>query len=250
MNFEYNEITLPDDAIFKISPSSISKFFDYPVVWYKEHITKEEAFQGSTATVLGTVIHALAEEFGRHGKTPPNAREECNKFIDEQSKIIEDLDTDLIKELYPDMAKELINQYLRHNMPTEVESEVYFEVENGIYAGGTTDNRTGSIIVDYKNVSSKPKTDSIPFGYLIQMLTYARGYILRGIPIDRIRLVYTVRPTKTLGVRVFEVTHQIRQEDWDMLDNTLQLISDTVQLHNEYPELDYIMFKSMQLKQA
>ena len=262
MNFEYNEVTLPEDAKFKISPSSISKFFDLPSVWYEEHIKDNREFIGSTATVLGTIIHALAEAYALG---EPHSKVECDNFIDKMALEIEELNfpvnpnddiedeevyrnSDKIKELYPEMAKVLINDYIRMNTPTEVEEEVFAHIENGVYVGGTCDNRTGSTVVDYKNVSVKPKTDKIPFGYLIQMLAYAYAYRAQGVEIDRVRLVYTVRPTKTLGIRLFEVNHVINEDDWKMIEDTLALIADTVQLHWARPELDYIVFKSMRLK--
>ena len=256
MNFDYNEVTLPEDAKFKISPSSISKFFDLPSVWYEEHIKDNREFIGSSATVLGTVIHALAESYALG---EPHSKVECDNFIDKMTLEIPELDdvhattgirgADTVKELYPEMAKVLINEYIRMNTPTEVEEEVFAHIENGVYVGGTCDNRTGSTVVDYKNVSVKPKTDKIPFGYLIQMLAYAYAYRAQGVEIDRVRLVYTVRPTKTLGIRLFEVNHIISEDDWKMIENTLELIADTVQLHWAKPELDYIVFKSMRLKE-
>lgn len=245
MNFDYNEVEIPEDGIFKISPSGIEKFFSYPVVWYKEHITKEEKFEGSTATVLGSVIHALAEAYALN---LPTSRAECDTFIESKADEIEDLDVEKIKELYPDMAGMLINEYISQNPPTEVEQEVCALVKDGVYVAGTCDNRTGSIVTDYKNVSQKPNTDKIPFGYLIQMLAYAYAYRAKGIHIDQVRLVYTVRPTKTLGIRIFVVNHIISSEDWKMIEDTLELIADTVLLHLAHPELDYITFKSMNIK--
>ena len=55
MNFEYNEIDTPD-GMFKISPSGISTFFDYPVIWYKRNFLGEDEFKGNTASYLGTKI--------------------------------------------------------------------------------------------------------------------------------------------------------------------------------------------------
>lgn len=245
MNFDYNEVALPEDAIFKISPSSIGKFFSLPVVWYKEQITKEEKFQGSTATVLGTVIHALGEAYAA-GVTA--SRTECDAFIEGKAEEIEDLDIEIIKTLYPEMAGVLINEYIAHNPPTEIEAEVCAEVKEGVYVAGTCDNRTGSIIIDYKNVGTKPNTDKIPFDYLIQMLAYAYAYRAKGVHIDQVRLVYTVRPTKTLGVRLFVVNHIISSDDWKMIENTLELIADTILIRTAQPELDYLLFKSMNLK--
>ena len=248
MNFEYNEIELPEGGKFKISPSGIEKFFSMPAVWYEEHILKEKGFKGSSATVLGTVIHALAEAYE---KGEPTSREECDAYIEKMALEIDDLDVDIIKELYPEMAGVLINEYIQNTAKaTAVEEEVCAHIENGIYIAGTLDRREGDMIVDYKNVSKKPNTEKIPFGFFIQMMAYAYADRAKGIFTDRIRLVYTVRPTKTLGVRLFTVTQQINEDDWKMIEDTLELISDTVQLHWAMPELDYITFKSMRFKEG
>lgn len=248
MNFDYNDIELPKDGKFKISPSGIEKFFSMPAVWYEEHILKEKGFQGSTATVLGTVIHALAEAYEKGEET---SREACDAYIDKMALEIDDLDVDTIKELYPDMAAVLINQYIvTATKATAVEEEVCTHIENGVYIAGTLDRRENGMIIDYKNVSKKPNTETIPFGYFIQMMAYAYADREKGIFTDRIRIVYTVRPTKTLGVRLFTVTKQINEADWKMIEDTLELISDTVQLHWAMPELDYLIFKSMRFKEG
>jgi hypothetical protein len=249
MDFTYKDLEIPNSN-FRISPSSIGKFFDYPSIWYKEHILKEKPeFNGNTASVLGTVIHAIAEEYGRYGSTPPNARELCNNYIN-SFKNNEDVDCDLVKNLYEGMATILINDYLRYNIPNKVEEQVFTEVKNGIYVGGSCDALHGrTTITDYKNVGKKPSIDSIPFNYKIQLLSYALCYKNMGYPIDRIQIIYTVRPTKTLSPRVFQVAHTIQDEDWKLINDTLELIADSVELVKKNQSLAYIVFKSMNLKE-
>ena len=61
--FEYygGEDQLPTGA-FKISPSGVEKFFSDKVTWYSENLLgASKKFTGSTATVLGTIVHACAE---------------------------------------------------------------------------------------------------------------------------------------------------------------------------------------------
>jgi hypothetical protein len=249
MDFAYKDLEIPNSN-FRISPSSIGKFFDYPSIWYKEHVLGEKPeFNGNTASVLGTVIHALAEEYGKNKSTPSNAKELCNEYID-SFKNNEDVDCSLVKSLYEGMASTLINDYLRYNIPSKVEEQVYTEVKNNIYVGGSCDALHGNTtITDYKNVGKKPSTDTIPFNYKIQLLSYALCYKNMGYPIDRIQIVYTVRPTKTLPPRVFQVAQMINNEDWDLINNTLELIADTVELVKRDPSLAYIVFKSMKLKE-
>jgi hypothetical protein len=243
--FEYVEVPLPEDCIFKISPSAISKFFEMPIIWYKDQVLKETQFLGSTGSVLGSVIHGLAEQYATG---TASSREEVDKFLTKHM-FNTDVNVGQVKELYPDMSKALINEYIRHNKPTEIERSLCHEVKNGIYVAGTFDNRTNDIMVDYKNVSTKPKVDKIPWNYYIQLMAYAWMCKQEGIEINKIRLVYTVRPTKTLPVRVFKVTQVITERDYQAIEDVLQLIADTVLLSQSNPELNYLLFKSMTLKE-
>lgn len=246
--FSYNDIQIPDCS-FRISPSQISKFFEYPAVWFRENFLGEKGFTASTSTVLGTIIHAAAESYV---DGTPITREQIESYLsqvqrsqplDQPAIMVEE-----IRSLYPDMSMALVNEYVRKNKPTATEEAVHTKVLDDIYVGGTCDNRTRDIVVDYKNVSTKPNTDSIPFHYLIQLLAYAYCYRAMGTPITKVRLVYTVRPTKTLPVRVFVVNHIITDDDWDLISSTLQLMALTIQKHREDPTLIPLLYKSLKLK--
>lgn len=243
--FDHIKVPLPEDCIFKISPSSISKFFDYPVVWYKDQVLGEVQFKGSTASVLGSIVHGLAEAYAKGEAT---TKEMVTPYL-VKYKFNTDVNITKVESLYPDMAKALINEYIRHNPPTEVERSMCHETKDGVYVAGTFDNRTGTIMVDYKNVSKKPKTDKIPWNYYIQLMAYAWMARQEGIEIDRIRLVYTVRPTTTLPIRVFKVTQVITEDDYTAIEDVLEIITDTVLLSRSNPELNYLLFKSMQFKE-
>ena len=240
--FTYKEPALPDDCTFRISPSQIYKFFDYPSVWYRDNFLGENSFKGNTASELGTIIHQVAESVAKHESI---SKDEVEAYIDSIDN--PDVDKEVIREHCEDMVHTLVNNYIIHNMPTDVEYETVAPVSNGVYVGGTVDNRTHDMIVDYKNVGKKPDTESIPFKYKIQLLAYAYADKARGIFTDRIRIVYTVRRTKTLPVRVFVVTEVISDEDWKLIEDTLNLIADTVTLHKEQPKLIPYLYKSMEL---
>jgi hypothetical protein len=243
--FDYTNVPLPEDCFFKISPSSISKFFDFPVIWYKEQILGDRQFTGSTATVLGSIIHGLAEFYA---KGLPTDRDLVEKYL-RQHMMNPEVNCKEIRDLYPDMAKLLINDYIKHNKPTEVEVSIVTQIEPGIYLGGTCDNLTGTTVVDYKNVSQKPAGDTIPWGYYIQMMAYAYLYRKeKKVNVDRIRLVYTIRPTKTIGPRLHIVNRTIDETDYKAFEDVLTIMCDTVKLSRLKPEFNHILFKSMQLK--
>ena len=79
-------------------------------------------------------------------------------------------------------------------------------------------------------------------------MAYAYMYKQQGHSINKVRLVYAVAPTKTLPARKFVINKSITSEDWDMIENTLELMADTLLVREEKPELDYLLFKSMQFK--
>lgn len=107
------------------------------------------------------------------------------------------------------------------------------------------------IVTDYKTVSTKPcNLDTIPFDYKIQLLAYAYALGRNKKFIDRIRVVYGVKPTKTLPARTFVVTEQISFEDTQLISDTLNLITDTILKVKQQPELTYLLFKSMSLKEV
>ena len=250
MNFEYNSFKIPG-AKFKISPSSIGKFFDNPVLWFRENALGEKNFIASTSTVLGSIVHNLAETYVTK---EPQSREECNAYIDQMAKESPDVDPDEVKTYYPGMASLLINDYVKDNLPTKVEEAIYTEVKDGIYIGGSCDafyhspDKTNGMVLDYKTAGKKPNTETIPFGYKIQALAYAKCYEAQGYTVDRIRIVYCVRPTKTLPERLFVVTQQITEEDWELIDNTLELMADSILYSQEHPETIPLIFKSQKLK--
>ena len=242
--FDYTEIQMPEDCIFKISPSSISKFFELPIIWYKDQILGEVQFKGNTSSVLGSIVHGLAECYV---KGLPTSREMVDSYL-VKHKFNTDVNVSEVKSLYPDMSATLINEYIKHNKPTEVERSLCHQIKEGIYVAGTFDNRTNSIVVDYKNVSIKPNSDKIPWNYYIQLMAYAWMLRQEGTTIDKIRLVYVVRPTKTMGVRLFKVTKVIDESDYKAIEEVLEIIADTVLLSKLNPELNYLLFKSCSLK--
>jgi len=242
--FEYREVEMPENCIFKISPSQISKFFEYPSVWFKEQVLNEIEFTGNTATMIGTVCHHIFECVALN-------KEVDRKTISKELNKIDNPDIDIseVEKIYPEVATVVVNDYLLKNMPTKVEFPVVAEVLNNVYIGGTVDNLTGSILIDYKIVGSKPNTETIPFHYKIQLLSYAYALKKNNVFVDRIRIVYGVKPTKTLPARVYTVTEQINLKDEELAKETLYLIAETVLKYKECPELAYLLFKSMKLKE-
>lgn len=254
LTFKHREVNLPDDCIHNISPSCINKFFQYPKLYYEENVLgKPSSFKGNTSSTIGTICHYIAEQYTLG---LPVTREDINSQLDIFVKENPDLniDTDEVKANYPPMANALVNGYLipneTSNVQIECEKTLLHHIKNGVYVGGTCDRVEGSCVVDYKTSFSRPANGQIFFPHKIQLLAYA--YILRkqGYLIDRIRVVHVVRPKKTIGARCIPVTEMISYTDEKLIKDTLELITDSVLKVKENPDLAYLIFKSMELKNA
>lgn len=252
--FEYTNPTVPEDCKFIISPSQIYKFFECPKVWYLENIKKEPSeFKGNTSTVMGTICHYIYEQIAK-GNMNIN-REEINAqledYLNEHPEI--PADRSAIQINYPLVAMEVVNKYVIPHKTggiLRMEDKVSAKLTDGIYLAGTCDRLEGDTIVDYKNVSVKPNENEIPFHYKIQLLAYAYIYRKMGYVINNIRIVYGVKPTKTIPARCIVVTEVIDYPMEKMMTDTLNLIAETIKHHEEKPEDDYLIFKSMELKNA
>ena len=255
--FIHKSADLPNKDFIRISPSSISKFFEYPSVWFLDNLTDEpKSFIGNTSSVLGTCCHHIYELYGRNPKEfienkdniYQNLNQELHEYLKSDLQLQTVVDEEIVLDRYPLIAREVVNGYISTTMPTEVEKSVYTQIEGyDIYLAGTIDNITKNIIVDYKTVGTKPNTESIPFNYKIQLLAY--WYILDklGYKMDWIRLVYGVAPTKTMGARCFTVTERISDEDKKLVTDTINLMCESIKRCKEDNSLIPIVFKSMNL---
>ena len=249
--FDYEHPERPKDCTYLISPSMISKFFDYPKSWYdEEYLGTEKSFHGNTSTVIGTICHHIYECVSL-GK--PVSRDEINNDLIQymQEHPNPDVDITEVMDGYPKVAKEVVNTYLiplgkLNNVKCEF--PVVAKVDKGIYVGGTCDRLEGDIVCDYKTVNKMPNKIAIPFGYKIQLLSYAYGLKQQGVDVNYIRIIYGVKPTKTIDARCVVVTEQVDDTMWTLIDDTLKLIAETIHTVREHPEMAYLLFKSYEIK--
>lgn len=250
--FQYERPELPEDCIHAISPSQIDKFFSLPKIWYNECYKGEAPeFKGSTATVTGTICHYIYEMVTKKQKI---TREQINKDLNDYLLLCPNPEVDATQVMmdYPLVSETVVNQYLlpanSHGGVLEVEKKVCAKVMDGIYIAGTCDRIEGDCVVDFKTVSTKPNEQAIPFAYKIQLLAYAYALRKLGYEINRIRLVYGVKPTKKLSARCYVVTEEIDYAAEKLVSDTLRLIGESVIAVRQHPELAYLLFKSMDLK--
>lgn len=258
--FQHKEVPVPQNSI-KISPSQIANFFNYPSVWYEENIlNKESEFIGNNASLIGTSCHYIYEQYGKNPKEFTENKEYYFNLVDENLKeylnnnlsLAMQVNINEILNTYPLIAKTVVNSYIANNIPDYTELSVCTKVldYDDIYIAGTVDNVTKNMVVDYKNVSTKPSNlETIPFHYKIQLLAYR--YALKkqyNINTDTIKIVYGVAPTKTLPARCFEVTETVYKEDEDMFLDSIKLIAESIKRCQSDKTLIPLIFKSMKLK--
>ena len=236
---------------FKISPSSLSKFFGFTSQWYNEEVEKnDKKFQGSTSTYLGTIVHHCAEVAGNEGDT-----ETFQSDVDEFLATVKDplIDKEEIQSLWLDMASQLTSDTIYDGTVIESTEEfIFHKLLPNIYVGGTYDAliedkvRGGLIVRDYKTAAKKPS--GITYEYRLQAFTYA--YMLReaGKNITGIQLAFVTRPTKTLPVRTFTFDEPYTDENHRFIGSILALIAESVQAYKANPELKYLLAQDYRLK--
>lgn len=252
--FQYNPGTFPADS-FRISPSQLSRFFDTTSQWWREfYLGEAPAFAGSTASELGTCVHAAAAMYHDSQSVDHAA---ILSYID---SLPSDIDKAEIHFQYPLMVDTLIQSYLARNTHTYSEEFVSHELLPNIFVGGSIDASTPNIVVDFKTTSAKTPPTSFPRQYYFQLMTYA--YLLRkqGRPIDQLRLVYVTRTidggySEKTGNKLKDypstctvLNHLITQADWDLIDGCLNLIADSIAFAKANPQSLYLLAQDFRLR--
>lgn len=260
--FTYNtcDSIVPSDA-FRISPSQLSRFLDSTSQWYREMLLDEApAFTGSTASELGTCLHAAAAMYFDTGHIDHSAITQYIASITDS-----EIDKSVIAQQYRPMSSVLISDFLSKHKGTHSEWSIATEITPGVWASGTVDmfDEKRFTLYDYKSMGSLDSArvpTTFPRSYYFQQLAYA--FILRknGYRVDYCKLVYvsrdntgrvsekTGKPLQDYPSTVSVVTHQITDEDMQIVENTLKLIADSVTLWKSTPELRYILAQDYRLK--
>lgn len=250
----------PEAAVF--SPSKFSMFIDKPHQWYREQVLEEEGFTGNTSSVIGTIVHYIAEMVAKDEVVD---KEAINAYIDSKEPS-EDYNPKKVKECYPEMAKVLVNQYVlknKHNY-LGVETKLFAELTDDCFIGGTCDVLEGTVedttIVDYKTYSSTRKPTVIPSYYKYQLLVYAALATTEGYQVSRIKLVYVNSPIvgaisektgkqlKSYPSEITTLTETLTPEDMEFIESMLYLAVDSCKAAIEYPELRHVIFHDPRLK--
>lgn len=256
--FSYNtSSTLPETA-FRIAPSQLSRFFDATPQWYRENLLGEApAFTGSTASELGTVVHAAAHMYFDTRKVDHAAIE---AYI---SDLPPDIDRSVIREQYPIMVETLIANHLTSNLGTHAELFASAEILPNIYAAGTVDSYCSKRfrIRDYKTMGSLNAVrlpTSFPRPYWFQQLAYAYILTQNNHRVDYIDLVYVTRhntgrynekgkPLKDYPSQVHVITEPVTAENLDLIAGVLKLVAHSIRHWRQNPDHRYLLAQDFRL---
>lgn len=259
-DLDYVSAPIPDDGVFKISPSAFAKFVERPHAWYREEILKEDVFDYNTASVLGTIVHYCAEKVASNKEVDID---EIDRYISKHKRN-DDYNPDIVFDKYIAMAERLVNDYvLERKDPLAIEEVFCAEIKDKYFAAGTLDMLEGSkddcMITDYKTYSSKTKPRAIPMHYKYQLLVYAWILSQSGYTPTRVRLVYvnrhiegeisekTNKRMKSYPPEVTVLTDTIGQSDLDFIEGLLHLAVDSIEASKSHPELNHVIWHDPRL---
>lgn len=252
--FAYNTGKDVTGDAFRIGASQVSKFFDRTSEWYHENLLGEKEFTGSTATVLGTAVHAGIEMFVTEGAVDYEA---ITDFV--LSHTDPEIDKDHILSQIEPMIETAL-PYVESHMPEEVEKFVFHEILPGIGAGGSIDALRGDTIMDWKTTSAKTPPNKFSRNYWFQQMTYAWVLKQKGIDINFLKLVYitqsetgrfsekTGKPLKDYPSQVSVVTEEVTEEKLDLIESCLKIVAESVDVWNKQPELRHLLAQDSRLK--
>jgi len=256
---DYVSTPIPEEGVFKISPSGFAKFIERPHQWYREEVLGEDGFDYNTASVLGTIVHYCAEKVAKQEEVDID---EIERYISKHG-VTEDFIPEIVHNQYVDMAERLVNDYVNGREFLEVESQIAAPVKDGFWAAGTLDALEGSMkdcmMVDYKTYSSKTKPRAIPQHYKYQLLVYAWILMQSGYNVTRVRLVYinrniegeisekTGKRLKSYPPEVTVLTETIEKSDLDFIEGLLNLAVDSCLASDKHPELAHVIWHDPRL---
>ena len=246
-----------ETSSFRISASGISRFFTSTSKWFAENLTNTaEGFKGSTASVLGTLVHGHLEAYVK-GQIIEDS--EIEEYLVMQSMIIDELDVNYIKYQLPIMVSVAI-EYLQDTELGTAERFIYKDLLPGICVGGSMDLHTDNVVIDYKTTSAKTIPKNIAYAHKIQLLTYSKLLREQGINITTMRIVYittdimgaisekTGKPLKSYPSDVQILEEAVLPDDLDMIDNIWNVIAESVALFRDRSELRHVIGQDMRLR--
>ena len=258
------------EGVFRISPSSLDKFYDCSEVWYNEDVLKNKTFLGNTSSVRGTLVHAFAERAGLKQKLSRDDIEAMEHYVDDQAKQSIDIDPSVIRETYKEMG-ENIYKHVSQYPPIHVEDYLVNKLTDTTILAGSCDalqkNEDGTYtVVDYKTTTKS--IDAVKSGssreglgmYRNQLMSYALNYTKLGYKVTGLKAIYITtprkgkrgkptkkaplgNPLKDIDSEIYESYEQITQDDLNKHEKKMLDIDKILSMCKEDPTLVPLFFR-------
>ncbi len=288
----YNYVTpgqpLPDPTVFRCQASSIANFFSSTSAWYNEKLLGgKSSFDSSTGSVLGTVVHYLAEQRIKHGGAKQADVATAMEYV--QLNASDVVDPTIIEANYLPMYH-AIKSHLLSNPVALAEPLVTSLLLPGICVGGSIDairiisgdfidNGSDQVkpdgtnftdiselsgmtveLVDWKTTSALNPPTTMTKGYEWQLLVYA--YVLKheyNITVAHISDIFITRhnvgrvsettgkPLKDYPSTIGVVSKPVTQESFDFIESIVKLVAHSVESFTLNPSLRYLLAQDMRL---
>ena len=240
----------------KISPSSFADYFEHTNQWVREHLMDEDGFGQSTATHLGTVVHAYVEKVMLNQDVTNFDTLELEPYLLPLNDGLEVglIDKAHIRSSYPILAQVLIDNFVTdHNTPHSTEQFIHYEIIPGVSVGGTYDylrvNQYNQLMVgDWKTAATKPS--ALTKKYQWQALIYCWILHKNGTQIQGYEVNFAVKPTKTLPARAIHFPKIIQQSDLDFIESLLRTVAHAMLAFKQHPTLRFLIAQDYRLYQG
>lgn len=259
---------------FKISPSGFKDFFGYTHSWFRQQFLGEDKFEGNTASVRGTCLHWLAEQYAKNGQVIDADFVEMEQYLKnaetfENHLVNPDVNVSEIEFSYPEMW-DLLRAWLDDTEITSTEQYITVQITPHVVLQGQYDYirpdemRGGETAGDYKSTGAKAIPASMSYDHKQQVKVYAWGLRETGHNITSVEVTYIKadipgvpgKPNKDGISKIGKsyppdratYTEPYTDADHEIVGQQIQLVAETMEFFFKNPQLAYILFKDMRFK--
>lgn len=220
--FGYNEGTLKMNQV-RISPSGVNDLLGHFPYWFKSKVLKQDYDYGKPDNrVLGTVIHAMIENYYTSQYAPEYVLNQSSEYI-EQMGVSDSWELINKADLMFDAWVEEFGS--KEGKPSSLEQWVEFEPSDRIKISGTYDALFEHTLFDWKTTTKKK---TIIDNYKNQLYLYAWLLRKQGKIIDNVGVCYIQQPLKSGKVNIVKVVEPIDGDYMVNLINRVKTASEKV----------------------